>query len=141
MYIVRCLMTYNTHTHTHTHTHARVRAHTHTHHTQVRLEELEAALTEECLSRQQTEGEAEGLRDQLAEAHESAAQLNSHVSELQTKWEECSVLLKEAQVSCVQSLLRTHSTVGIESVSWMQAPAELIMRCLYYVFLVTHSNL
>ena len=49
-------------------------------------------------SRQQLEGENESLREQLTEAHESAAQLTSHVTELQDKYEECSVLLKEAQV-------------------------------------------
>lgn len=50
------------------------------------------------LSRQQLEGENESLRDQLNEAHENTSHLQSHVSDLQDKCEECSVLLKEAQV-------------------------------------------
>ena len=51
------------------------------------------------MSRQQLEGENESLREQLSESHDATAQLTSHVTELQDKCEECSVLLKEAQVS------------------------------------------
>lgn len=65
---------------------------------QSQLEELETVYREEMLSRQQLEGENESLRDQLNEAHENTSHLQSHVSDLQDKYEECSVLLKEAQV-------------------------------------------
>lgn len=65
---------------------------------QSQLEELETVYREEMLSRQQLEGENESLRDQLNEAHENTSHLQSHVSELQDKYEECSVLLKETQV-------------------------------------------
>lgn len=59
---------------------------------------------EEMLSRQQLEGENESLRDQLNEAHENTSHIQSHVSELQDKYEECSILLKEAQV-CLMPLV------------------------------------
>ena len=60
---------------------------------------------EEMLSRQQLEGDNEGLREQLSEAHETTSHLTSRATELQDKWEDCSVLLKEAQVrTCMQSV-------------------------------------
>ena len=70
---------------------------------QAKLEGLEEGFREEVLSRQQLEAENESLREQLAEAHETTAQLTSHVADLQDKWEECSVHLKEAQDE-IQSL-------------------------------------
>ena len=60
------------------------------------------------LSRQQLEGETESLRDQLLEAQDTSAQLTSQVTELQDKWEECSVLLKEAQVSLWKHRVFSH---------------------------------
>ena len=67
------------------------------------MEEIENEFREELLSREQLLSETESLREQLTEAHETAAQLTSHVAELQEKWEECSVHLKEAQDE-IQSL-------------------------------------
>ena len=58
------------------------------------------------MSHQQLEAENESLREQLTEAHETTAQLTSHMAELQDKWEETSVHLKEAQDE-IQSLKET----------------------------------
>lgn len=65
---------------------------------QSQLEQLGSVYREEMLSRQQLEGENESLREQLNEAHETTSHLTSHVAELQDKYEDCSVLLKETQV-------------------------------------------